>query len=343
MSKNPSVYSTIEISSKLLDKANADLELAKIILNTLEHVPSELESEMRARVIYSLQQACEKTLKAYFLSTFISGMIGLSAFIREQEDRKAGYGKCVSLLKRSRNYTRPKAFGHGFEGFFNYIAELSREYTYGRMKEYMILLFKRMAENINYAIENGNVHLSDNEKAFVQDSFKIIISLFEDVSDNPSSNLPETESNVQQVHITKDKKEKNRHLRSPKYPCLKATSKEYLGLSKQLEGEFERLKTDVNLTPENIENLAGVVFPESFSKLDVDIVFQAVIDSVKPILAIPLHICLSKYEASSRYPDEWGIPEEDLELGNLNTAVNAVEDLLKSTSRLLPLSSGEDA
>lgn len=316
----------IDISDELLKEARADLELAKMVLYSLESTSSSMSDKIKKRIIYSLQQASEKALKAYFMSTFVGAMVSFSSLIDERNDRKRGYGRCISLIKRAKNYTKPRAFGHNFSGFFNYMNEVFREFNNGKMGEYLALLFERVAENIEHLMSR-NSNATIEEKEFITESLKLIASIFREssVDENSTTNRERPPTIIQSSS--------DKSLKSPKYPCIRMTSEKYLALSTKLENGLEDLKGEIALSTKELEEITGITFPESLSNLNLDQMLQIVMDLIKPIFVIPLHLCLTKYESSSRYPSGLNIPEEDLDPSSITLAIDVLGDLLETMSR----------
>ena len=194
------------------------------------------------------------------------------------------------------------------------------------MGEYFALLFERFAENIEYLMSR-NLSATTEEKEFITESLKFIASIFRE------SNIDEGSTTTKKERPTTIQSGSDKSLKSPKYPCIKITSERYLALSTKLKNGVGNLKGKITLSTKELEEITKIKFPESLSELNLDQMLQVLIDLIKPVLIIPLHLCLTKYEGSSRYPSEWDIPEEDLDLGSITVAIDALEDLLESMSR----------
>ena len=279
----------------------------------------------RKRALFNLQQACEKALKAYFLAGFVDVLISLSE-LTKREDMKL-YGEAYTLLKKAKRFEKPRILQHGFKSFFRYMDSYSRAFVYGKMRRYYQFLFRRVRDDFQER-RSKIVEKLMKDAGLDQEKADIIFGSILDIIDLTIEFYDKYEYRYKRIEF-----------KSQTPPCLSVASKAYWkgteivdekfeGFSKKGEDLLETakvpLETLFNAFPEIRETIGTVTVAKALSYYK---------DFIKPVFALPLHLCLLKYEQSSRYPDAPQPPTEEME--SIEEGIETVRSLMKSVGNLI--------
>lgn len=120
--------------------------------------------------------------------------------------------------------------------------------------------------------------------------------------------------------------------------CLLATSEIYLNDTREIQEEVSGLSKNDNLLVDIKIPLKALyeIFPgiERDTVTTVKEALSYYIDLIKPVFALPLHLCLSRYEQGSRYPDSLRPSQQDIE--SIDEGLKAVEDMTETVGNLVP-------
>ena len=277
---------------------------------------------LERRALFTLQQACEKALKAYLFSTLLGFLLSLRKLSREK-DRNL-YPQAYRLLKKVEGLKKPRRLGHEFKEFFDFIREFDQKFNRGRLNDYMAFLIKeRMLKNI----------VRNKERWATRAAKKL--NLPEETVRGVLNSLALSLEHV--VETLRDFKYQSsgRHP-SGKEPvvCIRDTVKYYLRASSELEKILEKAveELDLKILEAHLHKIVSALPAHLAETIDIDLIYRLTPNhaakTMSPLYAIPLFLCLSRYVGSSRYPDAKSVPPE--ELVSLDYTYRAVKRLVET-------------
>lgn len=316
-------FNVVNIARGLLDKADEDLELTRLIVG---------RRDLRGLVLFHLEQASEKILKAYFLGTIVGTMEFLYR-LSKGEDRNRFPRPYRLIVRAVREYSKPKSLGHDFTGFLDkYLPALYREFCYGKFRDYIVFLFRhRLVRELE---ENKGKLLSDLVKeGLPMDEAQMLIDGFIRFSKSEVSKILGDVKCIERISRPIIDTEKI------KTPCIGYSVRFYY-LSKKLlkKAHDEAIRHCGDQIERVRRNIIEISQKSSWFKEYLnEEVFMNIINMIVPysmyiFLILPLHFCLLKYYEVSRYP-EGVIPEEDLE--NTKDAIPVLEEVISFVKEII--------
>jgi HEPN domain-containing protein len=332
----------ISIAKDFAEEAYWDLQLAKRLFENLKLDTCMNNDEVfyiGRRILYFLQQASEKAIKAYFFTYFklwVESTISITGQVDRNREHMI-FDIQRKLIRLSQDL-EPKAIGHKPHSTFLKVVNSIYEIFY-KKKEYTIKYMQLFVDNLSQLLAQGimsylkehfkkrnktPLNTSDYEKkeARIRDSLKNFLSkiIIEPIE---KSKLSESESkNIESIC---KKKKDNRLLP----PCidenalehLKPIKEKYLGLEPTIEKHIEKEQLYEHVKKSNLDSFIAEIIDaigiisendirkhiESYDKgklkklIDITSYFSF---SIYLSEFLPkVYPCLALYETIGRYPD----------------------------------------
>ena len=331
-----------ELVLAFVKEAKYNLELAKIILKHVDTVYKESSEEaicINRRVLYLLQQASEKILKAYIMTFFVDWARFIVNVVGELDrNRFPRIYRFHESFKQIAGLT-PQQIGHKIQkGFFNIVRSLydlacvHREET----EQYLRLFLDRLDGLIEVLKSRilGIPYLSDREKSNI---VEVLGSLMKHVKRDILTQFSLIKCNVE---VKLDEKALSKPLQPP---CLAQTLKMYLDSKNYIDNTSRRLEPTLieiveSAVSKYISPIVGIL--NQFMKVDVehiDVSINRVIKALTnpriylyPVAFLPLYMCLHWYESGGRYPDkvaEVGLVKVRKDVAFVKSVADAVDEL----------------
>ena len=305
------------IAKKFLGEAVVDVAVVEKLKD---------DFSLRRRSLFHLQQACEKALKAYFITVFVSALVILSQ-ITSSEDKKL-FGEAYKILREINRLKKPKEFRHDFEKFFKYMDRFNRSFSSGKMRKYLLYLIKRIRKDFEKHREQFLKAITRKFK-LSYDKAIVVLDLMVNTLEMASKFIEQYKFTYKPVRFRRQ---------NSFAPCIYDASKCYLEISEKIDTEFDKILDNalaknrkiVEEVERHLEKLIEI-FPELEKFIRVRSIpetLKYIKNCFKPLFAIPLHLCLSRYEQSSRYPDVSQPCEKEIEA--IEIGLKAVKNLIRT-------------
>ena len=327
-------------------EAKYDLEIANLILkyvDTAYKESGEAVFYINRRILYLLQQASEKILKAYVMSFFVD-LAGFIVKVVGKLDRNK-FPRIYRIYKKIAKLT-PQQIGHKvhkdfliiIRALYNLIC-IYREETIQYIKLFLNKLDSLIEVFKSEILKTPN--LSDSEKNNLIKDLELLI-------DRVKKDILTVFSSIKcSEQIKLDEKVLSKSLQPP---CLARTLKAYLDMKNNINNVLKSLEPTLK---EKVESKVSEYKPfiirifKQFVKVDVAHIEVTINEAVRtlsnlriflyPIAFLPLYMCLHWYESGGRYPDrivEVGIDkvrEDIIFVKRVADAVGEIVDLLSDT------------
>ena len=332
-----------ELALAFVKEAKYDLELAKIVLKHVDATYKESSEEIlyiNRRVLYLLQQASEKILKAYIMTFFVVWARFIVNVVGELDRNKfPRIYRFHEAFKQIAKLT-PQQVKHSVQrGFFNIVKNLYDLVCIhrGETEQYLRLFLDRLDRLIEmlksrvFAIP----YLTDKEKNNIVEVLRLLMKhMKKDILTQFSS----IKCNVQ---VELNEKALSKPLQPP---CLAQTLKMYLDSKNHIDNTSRRLEPTLieiveSAVSKYISPIVGIL--NQFMKVDVehiDVSINRVIKALTnpriylyPVAFLPLYMCLHWYESGGRYPDkvaEIGHDKVRKDVAFVKNVADAVDELV---------------
>ena len=301
-----------ELVKGLLNEALEDIEDARILY----------ETRKSKQVMFFLDQASEKILKAYFIG-FIIDFLQFIYRVAEEARAYERFRSMHQLVKEAiTKFAIPKHLGHDFDKFLNKFLPKIYEGLYGG----------EFGSYVNYSIKKGLIpHLKEKRSKIINKLIKeglkqeqaesLYNFMVELLTYFPGILIDEsTRKNICKDINLKGFADIRKPLKDTKEPCLSDTIEFYNLVEKSLDELYKKIERE---NKENLANIAKVLsdlvnildlfeLRELIKKLE-KVLYEYIKGNIVIYMSLPLHYCLCRYYEVSRYP-EGEIPDQEFEV-----------------------------
>lgn len=322
----------VDVADRLLKHAEEDLEAAKVLY----------ERGLMLQSLYHLEQASEKTLKAYLIGIWFYPM-------KEVVDTAENIGTAekfrdihYQLKSAIYNYIVPRNLGHDFSRFLNrFLPWLHEAYCSERLVEYVNVTLKAWLQRVT--INKERVIAKLMEQGTTREMAEKVYSLLVYILSQPA---PITiGGDIRRKSCDKARLDFGTSLERLKREdrlCLQATTLFIDYVMKLAEEAYNQTILEYRevldqkirevLEPLGLSN----IFPENFKNFLIkDLLRSLIVGNIVIVMTLPLHFCLFKYYNATRY-GEGTVPKEEFE--NIPNAINTLRHIHRITTTLISLS-----
>ncbi|MEL9908249.1 MAG: hypothetical protein QXJ03_02950 [Desulfurococcus sp.] len=298
------------------------------------------ERGLMLQSLYHLEQASEKTLKAYLIGIWFYPMkivvdtaenIGTAGEFRDIHHR---------LKSAIYNYIVPRNLGHDFSRFLNrFLPWLYKAYCSERLVEYVNATLKAWLQRV--IINKERVIAKLMEQGTTREIAEKVYSLLVYIFSQPA---PITiGGDIRRKSCDKARLDFGTSLEGLKRedrPCLQATTLFIDYVMKLAEEAYNqaileyREVLDQKIRKEVLEPLGlSDIFPKNFTNsLIKDLLKSLIVGNIVIVMTLPLHFCLFKYYNATRY-GEGTVPKEEFE--NIPNVIDTLRHIHRITITLI--------
>jgi len=332
----------VTLAIEFTREARYDLKIARMLFEYIDRESYDKDDlyYFGRRILFLLQQASEKALKAYILVLFVYWSKIVTNVVGKIDRNKFPN---IYRIYRIAKLT-PQEIGHEVhERYLNIMIDLYHlACTYHRETEqYLRLFFKRLdkrvelvkgriLKNSSFTHEKGMNTISTLEH-FMKKMREDILSIFASIKC----------SELQIEHTC---------FESLQPPCLGQAIEEFLKLKDSIDEQFKPVESNlIKVMREKIDEYKPFIVEiipdvnaQSIERL-IEKKLDCVVVNLKvwllyPVAFLPLYMCLYWYESGGRYPDkvaEVGIDNVLKDIDHLKNIVKTVSDIVIALSDVI--------